>query len=207
MCLLENVERGLPVLPLELFLISVGINVFFFQGWKSGFELDAMGTIPIADVFCDGIFFLCCNRHTLSTFSCTFPADTQKYEGIATHVAPFVITGISQRGKDLFSSLLISSSLLKKLTLCISFISRNLLIMKSDFVSVRFVKLIFDINFKLNKGSKTFKKELNWYSHRVMSILDAKQLTAGVMKFGMRIGHPYGRIIVPKGGVTSLVSV
>ena len=67
-----------------------------------------------------------------------------------------------------------------------------------DFVFVRLVSLNFDINF--NKESDNFRKGSDWYPHRMIGILDAKDLIAGIIKSGLKMRHTSGKIITANRG-------
>ena len=74
-----------------------------------------------------------------------------------------------------------------KLTMGTSVTDGNLPRIKLNFVFVKFVSLKSDFNSKLNKMSDTFRKGSNWFSHKVMSILDVKEFMVGIMKSGVNI--------------------
>ena len=73
-----------------------------------------------------------------------------------------------------------------KLTMCGSVICGNLQAMKLDLAFVRFLSLQWDNNFKSKKGLDKLRKGLLLYFHRSMSILDVKELTVDIMKYGVK---------------------
>ena len=83
----------------------------------------------------------------------------------------------------------------------------NLLRMKSDFILVILVKLISDINFKLNHGLDKFIHRSNLYPHSVMGTFGVKELTAEIIKSGVKMEPPSGIITAASGGLMVLLSV